>query len=464
MAELHAVPIWYGYFRFQDTRSNEPFGYADGKYAGVALSEQSFTPYEERLRLRPTGNTGSGPYFNAYKSGAYGVRSASVLKTEGGTHPYAGLMNWTKDFTIEEGSHAIRVVSRVYCDGHTAVAYNIGATKAGMHYATFNAFKLAGSTSGLGRIAIKTYSNDSTSLTNYASIDMIVAKYEYFLWNVLSSGDYVDPEISVGLDTKRFRVCAGVESDPTDQRPLAFDHDELYSFEWWDLTGDMPGIYRELGGEAYYTACEGLPKSFNNSIANILELASTLADVLHGNFGKLIPRNPRDAWLFYRYQYTTTKLDISEYAELTRNLAAVAAMDSIRSDGVAKKDGITCHCYVEVDPGDIIPEETRSWLKSYGVKLTAYDVWDMIPFSFVADWFLHIGDFLETMERENWAYSLTIKDAWTSYKTYGPGTQTTYLRVPGYFRAKCPFLSYSSTSASGKTIVKRFADTIALFA
>lgn len=347
------------------------------------------------------------------------------------------------------------------------MTYNVSANTRsnGVHWAKFAAWKLQpGPMPAVGtRVQLMAYYNDSSAMVNFASIDAIVAKYEYFLWDVLS-GVSIDPEITQGLSGYRtFQVRPGVESDPTDGLPLQFNHDELYSFEWWDLTGNMPGVYRELGGEAFYNACENLPKSFNNSVANILELASSVNSLIHGKFGKLVPSNIKDAWLFYRYQYTTTKLDLEEYTKLTQNLAAIAAMGSIRSDGEASKNGIKSHVYVEVDPSDIIPDDTKSWLQSYGVKLTAYDAWDMIPFSFVADWFLHIGDFLETMERENWAYSLKILDSWTSYRTFGPGAQVTYMRVPGYFRAKCPFVSYQSKSASGKTIVKRIADSIALF-
>lgn len=465
MADLHGVPVWYGYFDYHDSRAFPMMGYGTGQYAGVTLSRQSITPYEERLRLRPTGPSGSGPYFNAYKTGAYHVKAAATLVTEGGTHPYANLIDWSDDWTISSGSNTYRHVARIYCNGSTLVTYNVSANTAGLKSAKFQAFKLPpGPMPGVGyRVNMLRYTNDSSAQVNIASIDAIVAKYEYFLWDVLSSGSHIDPEIRQWTDNMRFKVCRGVETDPTDGKPISFNHDELYSFEWWDLTGEMPGVYREVGGEAYFSACENLPVSFNNSIANILELASTLSDVMHGNFGKLIPSNPKDAWLFYRYQYTTSKLDLEEYAALTRNLAAIAAMSSIRADGEASKNGIKCHCYIEVDPSDIIPEETKSWLRSYGVKLSAYDVWDMIPFSFVADWFLHIGDFLETMERENWAYDLRIIDSWTSFKTFGPGTQTTFFRVPGFFRAKCPFISYSQRSASGKTIAKRIADSIALF-
>lgn len=453
-----------------------------GAYKGVFLSKGPLKPDEKRMRIRPTGPNNSGPYFNARLSGRFGVTSAeqAVADWNSSQGPFINLCNYSGDKTLYASPHygKQRFVDRLYCDGQTVCCYEIWANEPDAYYHTnlahfcaWSVRRVSNSPGWTRRQLIDCYYYTSDDgKVNWYTIDQIKQRYDYYVWNVLSGAQsgYIDPTLShktvrPWYNGESVFSGKGVNKLSLTDADIVFEHDELNAFEWWSITGVLEGRYRALAGQAYYEAANALPKAACNTIANVLEGASTVRDLLHGDLAKLLPGNPKDAWLFYRYQYSTTKLDIAEYKNLTERLVALAALPVIRSDGVAHNNGITAHCEIEVDPTYLIPQDTKHWLETYGFKLSWYNVWDMIPYSFVVDWFFHIGTFLEIMETENWMYSIPVIDSWTSFSTVGPGGQTTYFRVPGTYRAACPFLDYQQRSASGKTIGKRILDSIALF-
>lgn len=450
-----------------------------GAYEWVFLNKTITEDDRKDFRIRPTGPDNSGPYFHAVLSGMYGVRAASQCsqkwKPQGPYKPSVTRSNydasWVDTLSTPNWKYYgdIHHIERMYCDGETVICYEIRANDPHATYYTGCAWFTAHSIRNVAsfpnrdscRVPLWHYEAPYRTC-QIANMAMFKEKFDYFLWDVLSGlkTGHFDPELGQGVVTLYQGIGKPLLLTDAD---LSYPNGELTAFEWWDLTGAMEGRYRALAGEAFYNAAMSLPKDTCNSIANVLEAASTVETLIRGDFSKLLPSNPKDAWLFYRYQYTTTKLDVEEYRNLTDRLRALASLPVIRSDGTAHDGALSCHCEIAVDPGYLIPNTVKDWLEIYGLKLSAVNVWDMIPYSFVVDWFTHLGSFLEVLEGENWAYTLPIVESWTSFSSYGPGAQSTYFRVPGFFRAACPFLDYHQRSASGKTIVKRILDSIALF-
>lgn len=443
-----------------------------GRYRWFYLTGLDLQDDKKELVVRPTGPNGSGPYFHAIKSGMYGVRRANVVRPNAwpsGDPYYAAVTkcNYVYDQISSDPWYGpVRHVVKAYCNGKTVIYYEISVNEPGHLYraafAGITGISIAGNKSFPRNTRADRWRWGPYRNFTLSSCDFIKQKLDYFAWSILSGAEtgHVDPELV--HDSCTLSAAAGKPLVLSDGE-LEYQHGELNAFEWWSITDTMEGKYRALAGQAFYNAATNLPKSTSNSIANVLEAASTVHSLIKGDVTKLLPTNPKDAWLFYRYQYSTTKLDIADYRSLTERLMAVASLPVLRSDGVASGNGITCHCMIDVDPSYIIPQNTKDWLKAYGFQLSWYNAWDMIPFSFVVDWFASIGNFLEVMENENWMYNLPILNAWTSFSTYGPSAQSTYFRVPGYFRANAPFLDYKQRGASGKTIVKRVLDSIALF-
>lgn len=100
--------------------------------------------------------------------------------------------------------------------------------------------------------------------------------------------------------------------------------------------------------------------------------------------------------------------------------------------------------------------------------LDAYNVWDMIPLSFVADWFLPIGDFLEDFSQNwvadsaifdiatvttSWKWSHTIRDASGDYEISYYSRSVT---------SEPPEFESYSEDPSTKTVLKRVVDAAAL--
>jgi hypothetical protein len=84
----------------------------------------------------------------------------------------------------------------------------------------------------------------------------------------------------------------------------------------------------------------------------------------------------------------------------------------------------------------------------------------MVPYSFVVDWFIKLGDILQWFE--NWQYSLDFnpKDIWYIYRS-SYDDQFVYYRVRGKALGMLP--AYSTQPASGKTILMRIGDSVSLF-
>jgi len=217
---------------------------------------------------------------------------------------------------------------------------------------------------------------------------------------------------------------------------------------------------------AYVDACQDLVNSKINSLGNILELASTLkgmAEFLRSpaeGISDLMKtyKDPRNAWLFYRYSYSTTKADIREYIAFISRLKSLVNLinTEIKAYGACGR----VRCVIKIRPEDFLPSTVYDFLAMVGVEPNAQNIWDLVPYSFVADWFLGISKVLEWFD--NWTYSLTIEpgEIWFSNFVEGEHYQV-YSRTHGR-KLNVPPL-YTSKEASGKTWRLRFADAISLF-
>lgn len=160
--------------------------------------------------------------------------------------------------------------------------------------------------------------------------------------------------------------------------------------------------------EAYKKAIAEFPKQADNNIANFMEIGEMIFDALHGDLSS-VPKTIDGLWMWYRYAYSTTKSDVKQ---------AISYWDRLKS-GI--ENGAEYHGTVtaRVSGADIRVRwcgdvglntddmqalmQHRLW--SAGLEPTLYTGWDLVPFSFVADWFLDIGDTLEDMDNERHAYA-----------------------------------------------------------
>lgn len=75
-----------------------------------------------------------------------------------------------------------------------------------------------------------------------------------------------------------------------------------------------------------------------------------------------------------------------------------------------------------------------AYLDSLGVRLDPSILWDLVPFSFVVDWFLSVGDWLESFSRNNLNSVIEILDCCYSVKETSVTRGTTIGRCARYQR------------------------------
>lgn len=153
-----------------------------------------------------------------------------------------------------------------------------------------------------------------------------------------------------------------------------------------------------LINESYIRACESVPRMSENSISNALEIGAFLR-TLFVEHRVEIPKSLGDAWLTYRYVYNTTKMDVKEAASFLKRTSDLRNVSEYKvygsSSTVYKGIPVSCCCSFTVKNKAVdAMQKLLNALASYGLEPNAYVIWDMIPFSFIADWFLPIGDVL----------------------------------------------------------------------
>jgi hypothetical protein len=210
--------------------------------------------------------------------------------------------------------------------------------------------------------------------------------------------------------------------------------------------------------------------AFNsNSIANGLELFDLASSIKSGRiFSDIVKKGhifetSKNAWLAYRYSYSTTMSDIEELGRYIEQGSQTVCRSRVNTDY-----GIFC-TKVITSPKRTKLNETIDRLTSAGVAPNLYNLWDMVPYSFVVDWFADIGGILESITQYGRcaAYdivSVTSSWKWVDYIEKGGITaKLTYYRR--YVDRHCPpYVPYIEESTVGdSTKLKRVFDSVALF-
>lgn len=262
-----------------------------------------------------------------------------------------------------------------------------------------------------------------------------------------------------------------------------FKHNEYWAYYGQQVLGALPNLYRNGFACAFTEAARQLPFVSSNGIANVAELAAAIVSIANGikSIGKLNLVQPKaymsraivpsstlgNKWLFYRYAFKTTKSDIAEYTSLLTRMSNIAKSDHIRVGGGFSREDIFFRCTCEYASSDVIPDDVRAALRQFGLELNSYTAWDLIPYSFVVDWFLNIGDLLEKYEVFERGQKFTPVDTWYSCKTRymvdSGRQQDVYMRFGGLgTRLGAPCFT-DTHQISGKTFAFRVFDGMSLF-
>lgn len=234
--------------------------------------------------------------------------------------------------------------------------------------------------------------------------------------------------------------------------------------------GTQSYFRNSLTQEAYLNLVQNVPRMNDNNISNLLEITSFIKGLVIDHKVD-IPNSLSDAWLAYRYSYGTTKMDVQDAIKFMKRHRDLGDWTHLKVHGtsnlVYQGISVICRAVATVSPRGIDKIE-KVWraLYTYGLSPNFYVVWDMIPYSFIVDWFLPIGDTLNVWDTErqfNQYYS--VKDVQFSLKYEAQndiGVVSCYSR---WLTGTPPVLQgryMTEKDPSSKTIVKRVIDAGAL--
>jgi hypothetical protein len=224
---------------------------------------------------------------------------------------------------------------------------------------------------------------------------------------------------------------------------------------------------------AYLDALDKVPILNENSLGNIVEFTSFLKGIIIDHRID-IPRSLSSAWLSYRYAYTTTKLDVQEAVGFVRRCYGQDLLGS----GIScygrhvfeyKDLTVTVKCRLDVRQKELETlDKIACALYQYGLSPSFYVIWDMIPYSFIVDWFIPVGDILSGFDKTRmYERSYDISNIWFSISYSGTDKGTPYSVYTRFGSDSLPeFQGYytleNKGTASTKVLGYRILDSLSL--
>lgn len=221
---------------------------------------------------------------------------------------------------------------------------------------------------------------------------------------------------------------------------------------------------------AYLEAARSLPEADVNLMGNLKEALdyikgaiSAIKDPKSALSGLIdTTSNPKQLWLSYRYVYKTNQQDAKEMQDLVSRLDYLSTVTKakLKATGWVSQSGARYGVSMRIPLSTVLPQDLIDLVHQFGLNVTPSNIWDLIPYSFMVDWFLGIGDKISFFEDWIGAAELHPMNIWFQARAETEDASY-YYRVPGYIPSVPPL--YTSHEASGKTIAMRVADTISIF-
>lgn len=236
-------------------------------------------------------------------------------------------------------------------------------------------------------------------------------------------------------------------------------------------------VYRNTLSEATQSGINNLENvssaiSMAKSIAtgHVEELFQGLADFARDRSLKNGFKLSQDAWLKYRYLYGTTKMDAEAAVDALLDDKFSTVTDSnVYRGNIAISDG-SLRIKLRVHETMDLATRIHNDFKQGGLWPDLYDLWDMVPFSFVVDWFVpDFSDRLEDMSQRYLSEMYIIDELEVTYnRTWSFEDNGITYKCKSYdrsFEFEPPqFEFYEEVhKPRGATVVKRWIDSAALF-
>jgi hypothetical protein len=184
---------------------------------------------------------------------------------------------------------------------------------------------------------------------------------------------------------------------------------------------------------AYLDALDHVPQLNDNSLSNIAELVAFIKALVIDHRIE-IPKSLSSAWLSYRYVYSTGKLDTMEairfvHRHVDKDLLRNGFSCYGQFTDTIQEIAVTCRCRIDLRQKELsYVESIWTALYRYGLSPSFYVIWDMIPYSFIVDWLIPVGDILSGLDTSRmYDREYDISNIWFSLK-YQNGNFSAYTR------------------------------------
>lgn len=269
--------------------------------------------------------------------------------------------------------------------------------------------------------------------------------------------------------------------------------DHEYEFSW-------------LVQHAFYDACNGIGKANENTIQNIVQIVSDIASIcstlgigslelvddtakvakksLKKRLKEKVPSHElvqvaekgSSAWLGYRYSYTTTMMDYRQYVEYINHKAdlyfefmKLSYHETVFGTATLNVDGVDVRCTCQLAYRPRTYEGLKSamrYIHDAGLEVNPYVLWDFVPYSFIVDWAVPLGDVFSVISDQKYYTSEYYDFEYVGFSIkYELGEEGT--RYYRWYQDPPPLESFywfdkGDSKPSGKLMLKRALDVVSL--
>lgn len=207
--------------------------------------------------------------------------------------------------------------------------------------------------------------------------------------------------------------------------------------------------------------------SSTNTFASIKDVVDALITIRkYGPVGlvkpaKSLSKRIASLWLAFRYAVCTTKSDVQTYTSAIKTLTSCKVDEDLvfhASDGTYNMT-VRMQRHLPVELNGVVQR-----FREFGLDLSFENFWDMIPFSFVVDWFAHLGDLLHDTGSFSFYDSelYTFQSICFSRGYYGLSPDGPIHYYERKVSSIPPQMVWSTDDESNKTVIKRVIDGITL--
>lgn len=186
--------------------------------------------------------------------------------------------------------------------------------------------------------------------------------------------------------------------------------------EWLSsLVSLTDGDYRSEFEELHYRAIQKIDTLKVNGLAYFKDLKNILTEFKNLFLllkGDVTPKTVSSLYLNFKYGLPLTYQDTKSVVKCIKSIrrTGVSATDTISSKGFS----IKCTSTIRYKPLDGRLEDTYRVLRHLDLLASPENLWDLVPFSFVVDWFVGLDDFFKWADQIDHVSHLNIDAVYDS--------------------------------------------------